>query len=220
MAYTAHCATLVCLILGKRAQLAFLLVASVLVGCSPKVNYAVDRKDHWHDQLNDADLQRYNLHLKIFHELVFEAYSNRMSLLDENGKVTRETVLNFASLFTENATVWNDIHHHPHPVSPTDYGAFVRHYMFRGVNAKIAYYGDAENALNDMRLHSYYLVGGGQYEYFMHRAVEKRIFYGLNEEMTVESWGPQGKTLLLDFVVYINDSTNQAKIAYIKPLLN
>lgn len=198
----------------------FSILVAFSVGCvkPTKVNYI--EEENWYEKMTDEEIERYNLHSAVFNRLVFVDYAKAMSLLDTTGTVTRASVKNFAELFTNRATVLNDVHPKPHPVSPSDYGAYVRHYMFKGVKADLAFHGNFDRGKIDKRLHRYYRVGGGEHEYFMHRAIEKRIYYGLNDQMEVIGWGEKGKLLLLDFVVYINDDTNTAKIADIKPILN
>ncbi len=202
------------------APLLFLLLMKCMLSCAlpPKVNYI--EEENWYDKMTEEDVQRYNLHSAVFNRIVFVDYANAMSLLDSTGAVTRASVKKFSDLFMPQATVLNDIHPDPHPLSPSDYGAYVKHYMYKGVDAELAIYGNFDRGNIDKRFHRYYQVGSGEHEYYMHRAVEKRIRYGLNDELQVVGWGEKGKSLLLDFTVYINDDTNTAKIADIKPILN
>ncbi len=173
---------------------------------------------HILSNLSKSEISRYWENRKL-HESILNQYVNTMSLVNNEGILTRESIEEFCYLFQSNAKVLNDIHPVPFLTEPMDYALFVKTFIKQGVNSEIKHI-ENYSATLDKRLLKYYEIGKGTNEFYLHTAIQKTIFYGLDSELQIVSYGTKGKAFLLDFITYINNETNEIKIADIKPLLN
>lgn len=189
------------------------------IGCGPsKKRYSVD--EHPIDALSIQDKSIFWVLYPRAHRLR-EEYAKRMTLLDEQtGMVTDSSIYHFCALFEPTATIWNDIHPEPFPVSPSGYTSFVKNFLPKGVDCSMEIDKNSYDNQRDKRYFRYYRVGAGENEYYLHFTVKKCVRVGLTTNMTPRGYAPPGKEFLLDFVVHLDYDKNYAKIADIKPLLN
>ena len=196
-----------------------LVLFSFLWSCNKKVDQSIFRDDqHIIAALSKNEKAQYWRNYKASIDL-FKQYTKAMFLLDDKDQVDRNSIEFFCGLFQNSARVWNDIHFDPFLLEPMDYAIFVKKYLHKGVKAQAKQFGYYGVNL-DRRYLRYYQVGDSEQEFYLHIAIEKTIYNGLDNELKEISYGKDGKVVLLDFVTYINNETEEVKIADIKPLLN